>query len=113
MVSLGGMALYFLMLARGTAARTTANSFYLVPGTAAVLAWLLLGERLSPIAVAGLIVASAGCWLVSSLPAVTRTAAVGPRSDDEGKATRDTERITLLVPSSFRSSPWKNGGGSR
>ena len=85
MVSLGGMALYFLMLARGTAARTTAN-FYLVPGTAAVLAWLLLGERLSPIAVAGLIVASAGCWLVSSLPAVTRTAAVGPRSDDEGKA---------------------------
>ena len=31
MVSLGGMGLYFAMLARGTAARTTAN-FYLVPG---------------------------------------------------------------------------------
>ena len=30
-VSLGGMALYYLMLARGTAARATAN-FYLVPG---------------------------------------------------------------------------------
>jgi drug/metabolite transporter (DMT)-like permease len=68
MVSLGGMALYSLMLARGTAARTTAN-FYLVPGTAALLAWLLLGERLSPLAVAGLVVASAGCWLVSASPA--------------------------------------------
>jgi len=68
MVSLGGMALYSLMLARGTAARTTAN-FYLVPGTAALLAWLLLGERLSPLAVAGLVVASAGCWLVSAAPA--------------------------------------------
>jgi drug/metabolite transporter (DMT)-like permease len=46
-VSLGSMALYLLMLVRGTAARATAN-FYLVPGTAALLAWLLLGERLAP-----------------------------------------------------------------
>lgn len=65
MVSLGGMALYCLMLARGTAARTTAN-FYLVPGTAAVLAWLLLGEGLGMLAIAGLIVASCGCWLVNA-----------------------------------------------
>ncbi|HET6182081.1 MAG TPA: DMT family transporter [Acetobacteraceae bacterium] len=65
MVSLGGMGLYYAMLARGTAARTTAN-FYLVPGTAAVLAWVLLGERLAPLAVAGLIVASAGCWMVNA-----------------------------------------------
>ena len=67
MVSLGGMGLYFALLARGTAARTTAN-FYLVPGTAALLAWLLLGERLSPLAVVGLVVASAGCWLVNAVP---------------------------------------------
>jgi drug/metabolite transporter (DMT)-like permease len=65
MVSLGGMGLYFLMLVRGSAARTTAN-FYLVPGTAAVLAWLFFGERVSPLAVAGLVVASLGCWLVSA-----------------------------------------------
>ena len=43
-VSLGGMALYYLMLVRGTAARATAN-FYLVPGTAALMAWVLLDER--------------------------------------------------------------------
>jgi drug/metabolite transporter (DMT)-like permease len=67
MVSLGGMGLYFAMLARGTAARTTSN-FYLVPGTAAVLAWGILGERLSPFAILGLVVASAGCWLVNAAP---------------------------------------------
>jgi drug/metabolite transporter (DMT)-like permease len=67
MVSLGGMGLYSAMLARGTAARTSAN-FYLVPGTAALLAWLLLGERLSGFAISGLIVASLGCWLVNAVP---------------------------------------------
>jgi drug/metabolite transporter (DMT)-like permease len=46
MVSLGDMGLYFVMLVRGTVARASAN-FYLVPGTAAVLAWLLLDERLA------------------------------------------------------------------
>jgi drug/metabolite transporter (DMT)-like permease len=70
-VSLGGMALYFVMLTRGSAARATAN-FYLVPGTAAVLAWVLLGELLSPLAVLGLVVSSIGCWLVNR---PTRTAA--------------------------------------
>ena len=65
MVSLGGMGLYSAMLNRGSAARTTAN-FYLVPGTAALLAWVLLGERLAPFAVAGLVVASIGCWLVNA-----------------------------------------------
>lgn len=68
MVSLGGMGLYFAMLARGSAARVSAN-FYLVPGTAALLGWVILGERLSPLAVLGLVVASAGCWLVGSAPA--------------------------------------------
>lgn len=63
-VSLGGMVLYLLMLARGTLARATAN-FYLVPGVAAVLAWSLLGERLAPLTVVGLAVSTVGCWLVS------------------------------------------------
>jgi drug/metabolite transporter (DMT)-like permease len=67
MVSLGGMGLYFAMLVRGTVARASAN-FYLVPGTAALLGWLLLGERLSPLAIIGLITASVGCWLVSARP---------------------------------------------
>jgi drug/metabolite transporter (DMT)-like permease len=69
-VSLGGMALYVFMLKRGTAAATTAN-FYLVPGVTAVMAWLVLGERLSLLAVAGLALASFGCWLVSAGPRST------------------------------------------
>ena len=64
-VSLGGMVLYFVMLRRGSAARATAN-FYLMPGTAALMAWALLGETLAPLAVAGLAVSSVGCWLMSS-----------------------------------------------
>lgn len=64
LVSLGGMGLYSLMLARGTVARTTAN-FYLVPGTAALLSWALLGESLNPLVIAGLMTASTGCWLVN------------------------------------------------
>ena len=67
MVSLGGMGLYFTMLASGTAARASAN-FYLVPGAAALLAWIVLGERLTLLAIAGLLVASAGCWLVNAAP---------------------------------------------
>ncbi|HUA76326.1 MAG TPA: DMT family transporter, partial [Acetobacteraceae bacterium] len=67
-VSLGGMALYFVMLRNGTAARTTAN-FYLVPGTTAILTWPILGERLSPLAIAGFVVAGIGCWMVNRRPA--------------------------------------------
>lgn len=66
-VSLGGMVLYLLMLARGTVARATAN-FYLVPGVTALLAWSLLGERLAPLTMVGLAVSSVGCWLVSRTP---------------------------------------------
>lgn len=63
-VSLGGMVLYLAMLQRGAAARAAAN-FYLVPGTAAVMAWVLLGETLSVLTVLGLAVSSVGCWLVN------------------------------------------------
>ncbi len=62
-VSMGGMALYFLMLTRGTAARATVN-FYLVPGVTSVLTWAILGERLTPVMVLGLVISSVGCWLV-------------------------------------------------
>ncbi len=65
MVSLGGMGLYSAMLASGSAARVSAN-FYLVPGTAAFLGWVILGEGLSALAIAGLVVASGGCWLVNA-----------------------------------------------
>jgi drug/metabolite transporter (DMT)-like permease len=63
-VSIGAMALYYYMLTHGTAGRVAAN-FYLVPGTVALLAWILLGERLTPSAVLGFAIASAGVFLVA------------------------------------------------
>ena len=71
-VSMGGMALYFLMLTRGTAARATVN-FYLVPGFTAVMTWAVLGERLTPVMVLGLAVSSVGCWLVGRRPKAARS----------------------------------------
>lgn len=61
------MALYYSMLNRGTAGRVAAN-FYLIPGTVAVLAWVLLGERLTAHAVFGFALASAGVFLVARHP---------------------------------------------
>jgi len=62
-VSIGGMGLFLFMLKSGTAGRVAAN-FYLTPGVTAVMGWLMLGETLSPLAFGGLVVASAGVWLV-------------------------------------------------
>jgi drug/metabolite transporter (DMT)-like permease len=66
-VSMGGMALYFLMLTKGTAARATVN-FYLVPGVTAVLTWAVLGEHLTPLMLLGLVISSIGCWMVGRRP---------------------------------------------
>lgn len=63
-VSIGAMALYYFMLARGTAGRVAAN-FYLVPGTVAIVGWALLGERLTPLALTGFAIASLGVFLVA------------------------------------------------
>ena len=63
-VSIGAMALYYYMLAHGTAGRAAAN-FYLVPGTVALAAWALFGEHLTPTALLGFAVASAGVALVA------------------------------------------------
>jgi drug/metabolite transporter (DMT)-like permease len=71
MVSLGGMVLYSVMLMRGSVARASAN-FYMVPVTVALLAWGLLGERPSPHVIVGLLLASAGCWLVNAAGAPAR-----------------------------------------
>ncbi|MGH7161090.1 MAG: DMT family transporter [Acetobacteraceae bacterium] len=64
-VSLGGMALYFILLKSSTAARAAAN-FYLVPGTTAIIAWVGLGESLRPLGILGFIVAGVGCWMVNA-----------------------------------------------
>ena len=77
-ISLGGMALYFVMLTHGTAARATAN-FYLVPGVTSIMTWVFLGESLTPLTILGLVTASAGCWLVGRRgPGTAKPALIPP-----------------------------------
>lgn len=63
-LSLGAISLLAILIRRD-AASTVASLFYLVPGVVAVEGWLLFDERMSLAAIAGLIVAALGVWLVS------------------------------------------------
>ncbi len=61
----GGISLLFLMLRRGAAAQVT-SYFYLVPGITALLAYLMFGETLGVLAIAGMVVAVLGVALATS-----------------------------------------------
>jgi len=63
LMSIGGMALYNFMLLHYGASRA-ASCFFVVPGAAALIAWLVLGETLSALTVVGLVAASFGVALV-------------------------------------------------
>jgi drug/metabolite transporter (DMT)-like permease len=63
LMSIGGMAVYNLMMDRYGAAKA-ASGFFIVPGASAVIAWALLSERLSTIALIGLACATLGVLLV-------------------------------------------------
>ena len=56
--------LLMIMIRRGAANRVAAW-FYLVPPFTALFAWILFGETLGPLAIAGMAVASAGVALVN------------------------------------------------
>ena len=58
-LSVGGMTLLLMMIGR-SAVSVVASLFYLVPPVVAVLAFMLFGEALGAVQIAGLIVASAG-----------------------------------------------------
>lgn len=62
-LSIGTVSLLYLLIRRGAAAKT-ASLFYLVPPVTALFAWLLFGEVLGPLAVAGMVVAAIGVALV-------------------------------------------------
>ncbi len=76
-LTLGGSSLLYLLIQRGAATRVT-SLLYLVPPCTAVLAWLLFGERLSGLVIAGLALTALGVWLVmrqSQPPPSARTSA--------------------------------------
>ena len=68
-LTLGGSSLLYLLIQRGAATQVT-SLMYLVPPCTALLAWLLFGEELSPLVLAGLALTAAGVWLVVRAPPV-------------------------------------------
>lgn len=62
-MSIGGMAVYNLMMDRYGAGKA-ASGFFVVPGASALIAWLLIDERLSALALIGLAAATVGVALV-------------------------------------------------
>jgi len=63
-LSLGAVTLLYILLRRGAASKV-ASLFFLVPPTAAGYAWLLFGETLGPLALAGMVVIAVGILLVN------------------------------------------------
>lgn len=61
-LSLGAISLLNLLIRSGSAVNV-ASLFYLTPPTTALMAWLLFGETLTGLALAGMIVAVSGVWL--------------------------------------------------
>ncbi len=66
-LTLGGSSLLYLLIQRGAATRVT-SLMYLVPPCTAVLAWLLFGEALTGLVVAGLALTAVGVGLVAREP---------------------------------------------
>ncbi len=63
-LSLGAISLLYILIRNGAAARV-ASLFYLVPPVTALVAWQLFDERLSMLALAGMVIAVAGVALVN------------------------------------------------
>jgi drug/metabolite transporter (DMT)-like permease len=61
-LSLGAISLLNLLIRNGSAVNV-ASLFYLTPPTTALMAWLLFGETLTGVALAGMVIAVAGVWL--------------------------------------------------
>lgn len=62
-LTLIGSSLMYLLIQRGAATRVT-SLLYLVPPCTAVMAWILFGEVLSGLVIAGLLLTAIGVWLV-------------------------------------------------
>jgi len=70
-LSVGAVTLLMAMLRLGEAARV-ASLFYLVPPVTALIAWALFGERLGPLALAGMAVAVIGVAMATARKGMLR-----------------------------------------
>ncbi len=63
-LSIGAVFLLMFLIREGAVSKVS-SLFFLVPGTTAVMTWILFGETLNVIQIAGLLVASGGVWLAT------------------------------------------------
>jgi drug/metabolite transporter (DMT)-like permease len=63
-LSIGTVGLMFWLIRR-SASTGFASLFYLVPAVTALMAYILFGEKLDPISIAGMVVCAAGVVLVN------------------------------------------------
>src|ERR1700730_13696295 len=63
-LSIGSIGLFY-WLNRGSAGTSVASLFYLVPAVTAVMAYVLFGERLDTVAIAGMVACAAAVFLVN------------------------------------------------
>ena len=73
-MSIGALLLWFWLLRNGTASSASALHF-LIPPIGLAIAWLVLGEAISPTDLLGIVPVAFGIWLVTR-PAPARRAAV-------------------------------------
>ena len=62
-LTLGGSSLLYLLIQRGAATQVT-SLLYLVPPTTALMAWVLFGEAITPLTVAGIALTAVGVGVV-------------------------------------------------
>src|SRR5690606_25644662 len=72
-LSIGAVLLLMVLIRNGAMARV-ASLFYLVPGVTAIMAWALFDETLTPLQIAGLVVATIGVGLATAQPEMARRA---------------------------------------
>ncbi|KAA3629371.1 MAG: DMT family transporter [Proteobacteria bacterium] len=66
-LSLGAISLLLVLIRRGAAAKT-ASLFYLVPPVTALIAWVMFGERMQAIGIAGMLVTIVGVAMCTASP---------------------------------------------
>lgn len=80
LLSLGAVTLYYLLIQRGGASNV-ASLFFLVPPSTAIIAYLMFGEVLGAVEIAGMIIAAAGVAMVNRPDLIRRVTGRSPNSD--------------------------------
>jgi len=78
-LSVGAISLLYWLLRHGAAANV-AGLFFLVPAVTALMAWAMFGETLDALAIAGMVLITAGVALARQI--------VAPRPEDSGRGSR-------------------------